>query len=1023
MTSTAPRLRLRRPGSRTRRSSVVIALVAVLALVAACVPVTVLPVDPVDAAEPALHDGFDRPDDWQMGTTETGQAWQVWSGTAVVAGQMAAASVPGYTLAVADSGTADGSVSVSVPMAAGEAWLVVRATDAGNYWRFGRSAGGPYELQQIAGWWFGSPVVTRHAAPTPQDGDRLQCHLASTVTCSVDGVLVASSPDPFNATATHVGFATADPAGPPATRFDDITVEAADASADVAVALMADEASVAAGGQLSWTATVSNEGTLPAADVHLLAAVPAGSSGVQASSDGGSCTVAGQLDCDLGALAAGARAVVTVVATAPSQPGSVTLVVSTTTSSPDADEANDTAQASVVAEAPIPEGAVVVDDFTRPDAWSMGSAPTGQTWEVWQGTARVAGNQALASEPGYTLAVLDSGTSTGSATISVPTLGSDFWVIARASNSGNYWRFGRSDGGGYELQQIRDWALGAPAVTVLGTVTPSAGDTLECRLMAGITCSVNGTAVASSADTFNSGARHMGFAAYGASVPPVRFDAFRVATPSAAPDLVAAVTATNPSVLAGQAMGWTATVRNGGSAPATGVQLAVTPPAGLGSVGATPSAGSCSTNGGLRCSLGTLAPGDQATVTFSATAPSVVGTYVLAVQAGAAEPDGDPSTDRASAAVGVRVLARPGEAVADGFNRPNASTLGTTPQGRPWQTWTGSMGIVANQAGTTTTAPGWSSAVIDPGFTFGTVQVRLTAGASQGFQLIFRGRDAGNHYRLTTDADGHYRVEKLLEGRIIGLQFNAIRANVRATDGDRIRIVNRPDDGWFIAINGVHVLDGGDVDLFGEHHVGLAAASPAVRFDDLSISQVMSTGLTTTESFAHPAESVLELRTPTAGTRYTWRTPLGHWVTRSGGGVLDSPGFGQAYLETSSQLARVQVTVRARAPESWVLFRYAETGAHYRFGHEAGGRYRIERLGTDGQTLPVPGGVRIHRSQSPQANDRLDVRQAADGTISAHVNGVLVASAKDTVNGTQVSAYGIAGAQGASFDDLVVTAP
>ncbi|MCZ7627708.1 MAG: hypothetical protein M5U19_00730 [Microthrixaceae bacterium] len=111
-----------------------------------------------------------------------------------------------------------GSVSLSVPVVGGESWLVLRAADSGNYWRFGQS-GGSYELQQIRGWWFGSAVVSRHATVLPADGDELSCDVGSVIACSVNGTLVASTSDAFNASSTREGFATGASGSAPVTRF------------------------------------------------------------------------------------------------------------------------------------------------------------------------------------------------------------------------------------------------------------------------------------------------------------------------------------------------------------------------------------------------------------------------------------------------------------------------------------------------------------------------------------------------------------------------------------------------------------------------------------------------------------------------------------------------------------------------------------------------------------------------------------------------------------------------------------
>jgi uncharacterized repeat protein (TIGR01451 family) len=335
--------------------------------------------------------------------------------------------------------------------------------------------------------------------------------------------------------------------------------------------------------------------------------------------------------CELGSLDAGQSIAVVVAGTAPPQAQTVSLTVTVASTSPDADAMNDRATSSVAVEPPVPPNAVVVDNFTRPDSWSMGTAPTGQTWVVWQGTARVAGGQALASEPGYTMAVLDTGTSTGSVIVSVPTTSSDYWVIARASNAGNYWRFGRAGNGTYELQQVRDWALAAAPIEILGSVAPAAGDELTCRFVAGITCYVNGVAVASSADAFNATATHVGFAAYGAAAAPsVRFDHLRATTPVPAPDLVVDVVSADRWVLAGATMTWTTTVSNTGDQAATGSAISVPLPTGIGSFTVSGPVTSCATAGGVqRCELGTLEPGSSRWLTVSATAPNVIGAVTL----------------------------------------------------------------------------------------------------------------------------------------------------------------------------------------------------------------------------------------------------------------------------------------------------------------------------------------------------------------------------------------------------------
>lgn len=1005
-----------RPSRATRASGVVLATLASLLVV---IPVAA-------AAEPlpgaALHDSFSRPDNWQIGSTETGQPWMLWGGTAVVSGNMAAASVSGYTLAVADSGIASGTVSLSVPVISDEFWMIFRASNNGNYWRFGRSSGGAYQLQQVTSWTLGSPAVTTLATVVPADGDRLECQLGSGITCSVDATPVVATADGFNRAATYAGFATAGGPGPPATRFDDITVEAAAPAPDLRVALATAADAVSVGAPVSWTATVSNDGDLTATGVELTAPLPGSVAGVTATSAGGTCAVAAQVSCALADLEPGASVVVVISGTAPSQPQTVSLSVSATANEADADPLNNGSTADITIEAAVPANAVVVDNFARADSWSMGAAPTGQTWEVWQGTARVAGGRALASEPGYTLAAIDTGTTTGSVTFTAPSISSDYWIIARASNAGNYWRFGRSADGPYELQQVRGWVFGSPVITVLGAVTPAPGDQLECRFLVGITCFVNGTAVASSADPFNGSARHAGFAAYAASgAPALRVDDFRAATPSPAPDLVVAVASSASSVVSGARMSWTTTVRNAGDRTATGATLSGTLAAGLSNVAATASSGSCALSGGsVSCSLGNLAPGATATVVVSATAPATPARFELSASAASGEDDGDRSTNSGAAGINVRVLAGPGAVTTDSFTRIDAPSLGTTEQGRPWQMLQGTMGVVGNQAARTG-GPGLSIAAIDPGFSFGTYEVRVTQGAATGFYVIVRARDSSNYFRVGADSTGYYRMEKILNGQFSNLQFGAVRDNVRPADGDLIRITVRPDDGWFVTINGVHVLDGGDLDLLDEFGFGLATASPTVRFDDVSVTQAISSGITTTERFDHPEGSELQLQTPTSGTRFTWRSPFGYWLTRGGAAVLASPGYGMATLEVSSQLMRARVTARTRTGQAWLVFRHREDGSYFRFGRERGGTYTVDRITPTGAFAPVPGGVQIVTRLKANLNDRLDVRQSADGSVRCYINDVLVATFTDAVNNVGATAYGIAGTEDVTFDDFIVS--
>src|SRR5688572_26992598 len=73
-------------------------------------------------------------------------------------------------------------------------------------------------------------------------------------------------------------------------------------------------------------------------------------------------------------------------------------------------------------EAASAPGSVVVDGFNRADSTSLGQTETSQLWSTWAGSTRLVSQQAEATGAGYTLAVVDSGTATGAAAVSVPVI-------------------------------------------------------------------------------------------------------------------------------------------------------------------------------------------------------------------------------------------------------------------------------------------------------------------------------------------------------------------------------------------------------------------------------------------------------------------------------------------------------------------------------------------------------------------------------------------------------------------------
>jgi len=110
---------------------------------------------------------------------------------------------------------------------------------------------------------------------------------------------------------------------------------------DLAVTQIAAPDPVAPGGDLSFSITVSNLGVLPAPVATLRDDLPVGAEFLSASTTRGICSGTGPIVCDLGDLAAGAGAELTIAVRAPLSPGSATNGLRVATAAVDANPSND----------------------------------------------------------------------------------------------------------------------------------------------------------------------------------------------------------------------------------------------------------------------------------------------------------------------------------------------------------------------------------------------------------------------------------------------------------------------------------------------------------------------------------------------------------------------------------------------------------------------------------------------------------------------------------------------------------
>jgi uncharacterized repeat protein (TIGR01451 family) len=170
-------------------------------------------------------------------------------------------------------------------------------------------------------------------------------------------------------TPTRSGFAFS----PPNQSFNNLQAnQAADFSAtnaaDLSLTLTDSPDPVTVGSNLTYTATVSNNGPNPATGVVLTDTLPAGVNFVSASSR---CSQSGgTVACNLGDLASGATVPVTIVVM-PTQTGTITNTASVTSSVNDSNTANNTATTSTTVNAPSANLSISLSD--SPDPVQVGS--------------------------------------------------------------------------------------------------------------------------------------------------------------------------------------------------------------------------------------------------------------------------------------------------------------------------------------------------------------------------------------------------------------------------------------------------------------------------------------------------------------------------------------------------------------------------------------------------------------------------------------------------------------------------
>ncbi|HEV8200432.1 MAG TPA: DUF11 domain-containing protein [Candidatus Polarisedimenticolia bacterium] len=160
------------------------------------------------------------------------------------------------------------------------------------------------------------------------------------------------------------------------------------------------------GANVTYTVQVSNLGATTATGVSLRDDLPAGAGFVSATPSQGTC---GGATCALGSLAGGASATVSVVVTAPANPGTMVNKATVTAATIDSNPANDTALASTTVGAPDGDGDGVPDATDcapgDPTEWAVPGEATGLVFPTPGNTAALQWNTPAA--PGGTLVRYD----------------------------------------------------------------------------------------------------------------------------------------------------------------------------------------------------------------------------------------------------------------------------------------------------------------------------------------------------------------------------------------------------------------------------------------------------------------------------------------------------------------------------------------------------------------------------------------------------------------------------------------
>ena len=427
-----------------------------------------------------------------------------------------------------------------------------------------------------------------------QAGGKVTCGLgaiASGNTATLTILLIPQAGGSLTNTAT-VAAAEADPDGNNNKVTQDTTVTPV---ANLSITQSDTPDPVLAGQKLTYLLTVGNGGPDPATGVTMVDTLPGSVTFISTTPTQGSCGNTGStVTCNLGTLAKGATATVTILVTAPLTAMNLTNTVTVTGNEIDSNGTNNTMAGSTTVN---PAADLSITQTDTPDPLFAG--------------------QNLA----YLLQVTNNGPSSATGVTVTDTLPGGVTFLSATPSQGS------CSGTGTLTCNLGTLVNGVTAtITISVTVPLTAGTLTNTATVTGSPADPN-SANNTSAETTSVNAADL-------SLKKVGF-----------PD----------PVFAGENLTYLLTVTNNGPSTATGITLSDTLPLGVTFVSANASQGTgCNLTGGkVNCSLGSLTSGSTATVTILAAAPLIAGTLTNMATVTANEPDLTSSNNTATVTTAI----------------------------------------------------------------------------------------------------------------------------------------------------------------------------------------------------------------------------------------------------------------------------------------------------------------------------------------------------------------------------------